>query len=278
MPRLSAKLAALAHVVARVRAATRAGMAQVPTDCPLCSGAACGGNLCAPCEADLTQGRRENPAAASPRTPLGSTLWPWHCPRCALVLAQPESDCPDCAVRLPAFARTVVAFDYVAPADALVLQLKAGRRYGGAGLLGRLLARAVRAAPPLAPGTVLVPIPAGRASLRTRGFNPAAEIARTLAAELACPLQSGWLNIGVEASRQHGQTREARLRAAPARFRAAEPVRGYHVAVVDDVMTTGSTIHAAALALQAAGAASVAALVVARAPHPGHRASVWSST
>ncbi len=118
----------------------------------------------------------------------------------------------------------------------------------------------------LPPGVLLVPIPASRASLRLRGLNPAAEIARSLAAELGLPRPVHLLVRRREAPRQATLGRGARQRGAVGLFECVRPVCGRHVAIVDDVMTTGSTANAAATALLAAGAGSVTVLVAARTP------------
>ncbi len=118
----------------------------------------------------------------------------------------------------------------------------------------------------LPPGVLLVPIPASRASLRLRGMNPAAEIACSLAAELGLPRPRHALARRRETPRQATLGRRARQQGAVGLFVCVQPVRGHHVAVVDDVMTTGSTANAAAAALLAAGAASVTVLVAARTP------------
>ncbi len=231
--------------------------ALVPSDCPLCAARARGGLLCAACEEGICQTARNPPA-------LGL---PWRCGRCALPLPEHDTACPDCAGRAPVFERTVVAFDYAPPADALVLQLKNGRRYGRADLLGNLLAEAVRHhAQPLPAGTVLVPIPASFASLRRRGFNPAAEIARALGRDLALPVRHDLLRRRREQPKQSGLGRQDRRRSAQGLYAGAPPARGLAIGLVDDVMTTGSTMHAAAAALRMAGAASVVALAVARTP------------
>lgn len=165
-----------------------------------------------------------------------------------------------------AFSRTLAAFDYEPPADTLILMLKTQLRLSMAPVLARLMAEAVRADAPLPAGVLLVPIPASRASLRQRGMNPAAEIARSLAAELALPVPRHVLARLRETPRQATLGRRARQRGAAGLFLCAGGVRGRHVAVVDDVMTTGSTVNAAAVALLDAGAASVMALVAARRP------------
>lgn len=231
----------------------------MPTDCPLCLSRARGGRLCAPCERELTH---------VPRSPAALGLQ-WRCGRCALPLPEHDSACPDCADRQTAFDRTYLAFDYQPPADALVLQMKYGRRPQHAALLGHLLAEAVRQhQTPLAPHTVLVPVPASHASLRSRGFNPAREIARTVAADLGLALAGHLVFRRREQVRQSTLDRAQRLAAVEDLYGCHPEVLGRQIALVDDVMTTGSTLHAMACVLKSAGAAGVVALVAARTPHP----------
>lgn len=233
----------------------------IPAACPLCGAHARGGALCPGCRDDIGVARSAG-----------------RCPRCALRL-DGRTRCPDCAAYEPAFEQAIVAFDYAPPADALVLQLKQSLRWGRAAMLGALVAQAVESQPgSLALGTVLLPIPASAASLRRRGFNPAAEIARAAGSRLGVTVRSDVLFVQERhAVRQSTLSRAQRLGRASDRFgvrserlQALHDGSGrVHVALVDDVMTTGSTLHAAACALRAAGAASVVALAVARTPHPG---------
>lgn len=219
----------------------------------MCGGAAAGGRLCAGCLGDVLATMH----ATQPR-----------CPCCALRLALPHTPCQDCARRRPALARTVAAFDYEAPADLLIARFKNELRYGLADLLADLILRAL-AAPgvaPLPPDTVLVPIPAARASLRRRGFNPAAEIARSLARATGLALRPQWLVRVGQGPKQSTLGRAGRLRGATGVYSCPLPVSASMVALVDDVMTTGSTLDAAAHALRDAGAGDVMALVAARAP------------
>ncbi|WP_422393633.1 ComF family protein [Achromobacter veterisilvae] len=234
-----------------LRAMGRLLLSRIGCDCPLCGARVAGARLCPGCEADILAAGPD----ARPR-----------CPRCALSLPRGAPCCAACLGAPRSFARTVAAFDYAPPADALILMLKARLRLGMAPVLARLMAAAVARDGPLPAGVLLVPIPASRASLRRRGMNPAAEIARGLAAELVLPLARGVLLRRREAPRQTGRSRRARRRGAVGLFACGGGVSGRHVAVVDDVMTTGSTADAAAVALLAAGAASVTVLVAARTP------------
>ncbi|WP_345246299.1 ComF family protein [Pigmentiphaga soli] len=251
-------IATLSAAARRARATLSHWRTLLPGDCPLCGDRARAGRLCAPCERELCWHARTGPA-------LGL---PWRCPRCALPLDGHDEPCPDCAGRDTAFDRTIAAFDYGPPGDALILEFKHGRRYPRADMLGNLLAEAVRHDRlPLAPSTVLLPVPAGMASLRARGFNPAAEIARAAARDLGLPLRRGWLWRTREQARQATQGRGGRLRAAEGLYACSPAVAGRRLALVDDVMTTGATLHAAAAALKQAGAREVVALAVARTPH-----------
>lgn len=176
--------------------------------------------------------------------------------------------CAACLGQPPAFARTIAAFDYEPPADALISQIKTQLRLSAAPALAQLLARAVRRQQALPAAMLLIPVPSSRASLRRRGMNPAAEIARALAAQLGWPLACGALRRRRETPRQTKLGRQARRRGARGVFHCPRSLSGRHVGLVDDVMTTASTADAAAAALLAAGAASVTVLVVARTPRP----------
>lgn len=107
-------------------------------------------------------------------------------------------------------------------------------------------------------GTV-VPVPPARARLRRRGFDPAGELAMALAARLEAPLEQCLERRG--AGRQVGKRRAERV-GHPPRIQARAAARS--VLLVDDVLTTGSTLTACARALRAVGASRVVAVTFAR--------------
>jgi len=255
----------IAHsrVLFPLHAAARRLLARLPSDCPLCGGPAAGGLLCAGCAGDIVHRMRDG----SPR-----------CARCALRLAPGVRRCPDCARAEPAFARAIAAFDYEPPFDSLVGRYKAERRYGLSTALAQLLADAVAHAAPLDPATLLVPIPSSQASLRRRGFNPAAELAGSLGARLCLPVRRGALRRLREGPRQAAGNRRARRQGAQGLFECVVALQGRPVGLVDDVMTTGSTVDAAARALLRAGASQVTVLVAARTPERGPAAPSASRT
>ena len=170
--------------------------------------------------------------------------------------------CAACIGTTYPFATCVAPLQYAWPADHLVTRLKYGEQLAAAKTLGRVLGDAV--ASDERPDLVL-PLPLHPARERRRGFNQAMEIARVAAAALALPVRRGLLARTRATAEQAGLGRRARLRNVRGCFQAASNCSGLHLAVVDDVMTTGATMAAASEALLAAGAARVDAWCVARA-------------
>lgn len=190
-----------------------------------------------------------------------------RCAVCCLAL-DARGTCPDCSRLAPAFDRVLAAFDYASPGDLLIHQLKIGRNFTSAGMLAAMLADAMAAASPALPrGIILVPVPASRSAILRRGFNPAAEIARCLAAQLQLPCRPALLMRLREGVRQTHLGRAQRASSARLLYYCPQSVQDAHIAVVDDVLTTGSTLNSIALAFKAAGAASVTGLVLARTPY-----------
>lgn len=229
-----------------------AALKLVASDCPLCQGDAKGGRLCAGCAADVTR---------SMQLPVA------RCQVCCLAFGK-YSACPDCARQSPAYDRIIAAFDYDALGHLLIHQFKAGRRFALARALAEMLALAVHGnTPALSRNTILVPVPASRASIRQRGFNPAAEIARYLAQQLHLPYRPDLLMRSQEGGRQKQLTRVQRAHNTLQLYSCPIRVEQADIAVVDDVLTTGSTMHGIAGQFKAAGAASVCGLVLARTPY-----------
>lgn len=179
--------------------------------------------------------------------------------------------CPDCAIHPPAFDRLIAAFDYVGVGVQLIRLYKVRRRF----YLSAMLADGLRAAvercdPPVSRSTILVPVPARREAIIRRGFSPAAEVARALSAGLRLPCRPDLLHRVLEGAKQAALGRAARLQALDGVYRCEPVPEGAHIAIVDDVLTTGSTLHHIAQLFKARGAATVTGMVLARAvPHAG---------
>ena len=217
-----------------------------PPRCLVCGGAGTPGlDLCPGCAADL-------PRAAH------------ACRRCARPLppAAPPV-CGHCRRRPPPYQACIAGLLYRPPADQLVLGLKFAQRLGHAPLLAALLAEIASGADrPQA----LVPVPLHRNRLRQRGFNQSLEIARPLARHLDLPLAPRVLARVRPTQPQSGLDARGRSRNVRGAFICTAEVSDRHLALVDDVITTGSTVAEAARALLRAGASRVDVWAASRTP------------
>jgi ComF family protein len=218
-----------------------------PPVCALCGGAGqrqrevWGIDLCVYCQ------------AACPRVSQA-------CARCAEPLP-----CKRCLESPPSFDAALAMFRYEDPVDLMITGLKFQGELGFARVLGTLLAQAVRERGTPLP-QCLIPMPLHGSRLRERGFNQceviAAHAARRLCirmdAQLLCrrraTLPQSGLAAGARALNLRGAFAVREGRAPPA-----------HVALLDDVMTTGHTAEAAASVLKAAGCQRVEIWTCARA-------------
>jgi ComF family protein len=166
------------------------------------------------------------------------------------------------------FDGAFAAYEYRFPVDRLVQRFK----YSGDLAIGHWLAveLAGRVAAEPRPH-VLVPMPLTNARLRERGFNQAAQMARVLSARLGVPAALRMIERVRDAPSQSGLTRRARRANLRGAFHCPAPLRGRHVVLVDDVITTGASADAACAVLKRAGAARVDVWALARTPDPGAR-------
>ncbi|WP_353176668.1 ComF family protein [Salinisphaera sp. T5B8] len=215
--------------------------------CVLCHGAApLTHDLCADCQADL----------------------PWldaACHHCALAMptAATERVCRDCRCR-PLAEQALAALHYRAPVDWLITRLKFNARMPHARVLGDLLAERIVASDLDRPDW-LVPVPLHARNLRERGFNQAERIARRIAGPLDTPLAVHAVQRGRNTQRQSTLAASARRANVRDAFVCHHDLTGAHVAIVDDVVTTGHTARALAACLRRAGALRVDLYAVARA-------------
>jgi ComF family protein len=188
-----------------------------------------------------------------------------RCIRCAIPLLDSAPVCGECLKHPPAFDATLVAADYAPPVDSLVLALKFGNRLELAPMFARMLRdAATHAALPAR----MTAVPLGPQRLVERGFNQALEIARPLSSALGVRLDARLVMRQRDTHAQallHPDERRRNIRHAflvPGD--AIDKVRGQHVGVVDDVITTGETLNELAATLKRFGAARVTNFVFAR--------------
>ena len=242
----------LRHVVARLPAL-------IPSSCAVC-GLRATQVLCEPCRQQFFHSAAIR--CASCALPLAYAGEGIIAPRCGACLKHP-----------PAYDATVVVAAYQAPIDQLVLGLKFGGKLAFAPLFAGLLrdsllagrnAKDVETSFP----ACLIPVPLSPQRLQQRGFNQSLEIAKPLARHLGLPVLARSLErirdtqsqASLPISDRHKNLRDAFI----VRADSVAQIRGRHVGLVDDVMTTGETLQELATTLKRFGAARVTNLVFAR--------------
>jgi ComF family protein len=226
--------------------------ALLPRHCAVC-GLYCGnGNLCLPCASGL------------PRIDHS-------CARCGIpVAAQCDRLCGACLTKPPPWKRAVAGLVYRFPVDQLVCQFKFNRNFACGEVLGSELLRAVREKQADLPD-LITPVPLHRTRHFSRSFNQAEILARRLGRNLGIPVSTTLLRRTRRTRAQSGLDRKTRRRNISGAFivkpRGRALANVNHVALVDDVMTTGETLADCCRAWKRAGVGNISAWVAARAAY-----------
>jgi ComF family protein len=192
------------------------------------------------------------------------------CYRCAEILEAPAASarhpsrlCGRCLSKHPAFDETYAPFIHHGAVRHLISTLKFGADYKNARLLGLLLAEHLKQTAERP--DLILPVPLHASRYRRRGFNQAIEIGRTVAKQLLIPLDITSCQRHRDTPHQTQLSAKKRRKNMKNAFSIIKPINARHIAILDDVMTTGSTAHELAYALKKAGADRVDVWVCARA-------------
>lgn len=224
-----------------------------PSRCVLCGGQGHlpAMDLCADCAGDMQRNTHACVGCAEPLsglTPSAGAL------RCGVCLRKP-----------PRFDQALCPFLYSYPLDHLVRGLKYQGRVAYGRILGEMLARELAARPSSSLPQAIIPVPLAPRRFRERGYNQAIELALHIERSSGIALRTDLMERTRETQEQARLDRRARRRNIKGAFSLTRPPALRHVAIVDDVLTTGSTANEIARVLKRAGVKRVDVWTVARA-------------
>ncbi len=232
------------------RAAEAAGR-HWPSTCVLCSARGAGPtlDLCTDCRVELPLTESACVRCAEPlaRTPVAALL------------------CGACLRRPPRFDSVQCAFRYAYPVDRMIQHLKYGSAVTHGRVLGELLADRLERGPRERWPDCVIPVPLAQQRFRERGYNQAIEITNVLERRLPICVRTDLVERPRQTREQADLDQLQRRRNIRGAFAMCGELPGRHVAIVDDVVTTGSTVNELARVLKRAGARRVEVWAVARA-------------
>jgi ComF family protein len=218
-----------------------------PAACLLCGRSGAGDiDLCSDCVADLPRNDTACVVCAAP-----------------LPASAVARSCGECLRDPPPFISSFVPYRYAYPLDHLVRGLKFRNELACGRVLGELFSRCVLTRGGSLP-EVIVPVPLAPRRYRERGYNQAAELALAIQRCTGVAAKTDVVARQRETAEQAGLDRKARRKNVRDAFTALAPLRGRSVAILDDVVTTGSTVRELAAALRQAGAEQVEVWAIAR--------------
>ena len=204
-----------------------------------------------------------------------------NCPQCALPLETHsiQLTCGQCLQHPPEFDRLQALYPYQMPIARLINDLKFHERLANAQILGMLFAQKMESVYSISPSPcplpqvvegkledkpdVIIPVPLHKKRLQERGYNQALELARPISKILNIPINYQLCQRIRNTQHQMGSSADERRK----NLRGAFCVLGTaptHVAIIDDVFTTGSTVNELARCLRTAGAQKIDVWTVAR--------------
>ncbi|MES1196386.1 MAG: ComF family protein [Steroidobacter sp.] len=205
-------------------------------------------DLCDPCRSDLVFNHR-------------------YCQRCAIPLQVDDAGwCGACLRLPPRYHASYCAFKYGYPVDEFVRSLKYGHSLSHANVLATLLAEYLKQRRHHAWPDCFVPVPLSPPRYHDRGFNQAIELGRVVEKSLGIPMNTRLLERVRHTIEQAGLSRRERRKNLRNAFAVIAKEIPNHVAILDDVVTTGSTMNEITRVLRRAGVEQIEVWAVARAP------------
>ena len=188
-----------------------------------------------------------------------------YCRRCAIPLPVDDAICGTCLRLPPRYQGSYCGFEYGYPIDEFVRRLKYGHSLSHAAVLGTLLVDYLKSRYQQSWPECFIPVPLSTTRYRERGFNQAIELGRIIEKSLNVPMNTRLLERIRHTPEQAGLSRRERRKNLRNAFVVTGKVPDY-VAILDDVITTGSTVNEIARTLKRAGASRIEVWAVARAP------------
>lgn len=213
----------------------------LPKNCLLCL-APCEGDLCFACQESL------------PRLPSN------HCPLCLLPMMNSRI-CGHCLTHNPAWTRAIAALQYTFPVDALIRSLKYQENLSLAPVLANLLTAKLNHFPL---PDFIIPVPLHPAKLQERGFNQTIEIGRHVSKHIRAPMLPQACVRAKDTLSQTELSWKKRRGNMQNAFKCITRFEQKHVALLDDVMTSGATLNELAKSVRQQGASEVSVWVIAR--------------
>jgi len=187
---------------------------------------------------------------------------PWHCGcnRCGNPLVTTEHNetlCKFCLLTPPPYQQLIAAWHYEFPIDTIISQFKFSDQLRWQTFLSHNLAKCIQSHPSYTPPDLIIPMPLHRKRLRQRGYNQAQLIAKRVAKHLKLPMHPKTCQRHKHTTPQVDLPATKRQHNVKGIFRITKSVNNQTIAIVDDVVTTGSTVASLSQTLLEAGATQV---------------------